>query len=47
MLSKMEDGMVPGLMLAPVGFLLGFAMAFALGIMIPVWILQLISAYIS
>jgi hypothetical protein len=46
MLSKMGDGMVPGLMLAPLGFLLGAVIVIALGIMIPVWILQLLSAWI-
>jgi hypothetical protein len=38
--------MIPGVILGPIGFLLGVGIVIALGIMIPVWILQLVSLYI-
>ena len=40
MLSKMEDGMLTGAVLAPLGFFLGFFAVIILGIAVPLWILD-------
>jgi hypothetical protein len=47
MLSKTGDGMVLGLILAIPGFLLGVGIVITIGIMMPVLILQWLSAWIS
>ena len=40
MLSKMEDGMLPGAVLAPLAFFTGFFAVIILGIAVPAWILD-------
>jgi len=47
MVSKMGHGMTLGVILAPLGFFLGTGIVIAMGIMIPVWILQWVSSWIS
>jgi hypothetical protein len=39
--------MILGVILAPLGFFLGTGIVIALGFMIPIWIFQLIRAWIS